>query len=173
MLQQLLPRGPFLLEPGSRLIRLLEAISYEIARVEARGADLVEESDPRTATETLPEWERVLSLPDAVVTTIPAGLAQRRLVVTQKFVRQGGQSRPYYIALAAACGYTVTIDDSLRGLVLRAGFRTGARSYGTAPAFTWRVDVQPPAGAALSHAELEAVIRRSKPSHTEVLFNYL
>lgn len=173
LLQQLLPRGLFLLEPGSWLSRLLDAVSFEFARVEARGSYLVEESDPRTAAETLPEWERLLALPDSVVTAIPDTDEERRLAVTQKFIRQGGQSVPYYVALAAACGYTVTIDDAYGATVFRAGVRAGAATRGAPWAHAWRVDVQPPAGAALSHAELEAAIRRSAPAHTAVLFTYL
>lgn len=173
MLKQLLPRGLFALEQDSYLARLLDAVSFEFARVEARGSYLLAESDPRTATETLEEWERLLGLPDDVVTSIPATVELRRLAVTQKLLRQGGQHRQFYVALAAACGYTATVEEPYFGLVLRAGFNAGASCYADYWAHAWHMSVQPPTGAALSHAVLEAVIRRAAPAHTVVFFNYL
>ncbi len=174
MLKQLLPRGAlWLLESSSLLSKLLTAIGDELTRIDSRGVDLLVEADPRTATETLEEWERMLGLPDHCIETIPSTLPERRLAVVQKLIRQGGQHAEFYVSLAAACGYTVTIDDTYGASVLRAGFRAGARCYGLLWAFSWRVDVQPPAGDALSHDELECVIRRAAPAHTTVIFEYL
>lgn len=175
MLQQLLPRGAvWRFESGSVLHRLLLAIAGELSRVEERGAALVEESDPRTAVETLGEWERLLGLPDTCVQSIPATVEERRLAITQKLVKVGGQSRAYFIALAAACGYTVTIDDSYGATTFRTGrARVNSRLYSDEWAHVWRMDVQPPTGPALAHAELECIISRVAPAHTVVLFEYL
>jgi uncharacterized protein YmfQ (DUF2313 family) len=173
-LKQLLPPGLLWnLEPDSVLYRVLSALSDEFDRVMTRSADLIEETDPRTATETLPDWEGMLGLPDSAIISIPTSDAARRLAITQKLVRGGGQTAAFYVTLAAACGYTVTIDDSFAGHVLRVGFRVGDRSYGTAWAYVWQVSVQPPTDTALSHSELEAIINRAKPAHTTVIFNYL
>ena len=170
----LLPRGVLWnLEQDSWISATLLAIADSLARVDDRAYDLVNEADPSTASETLGDWERVLGLPDDDISAIPATPEERRLAVTQAFVKQGGQTPAYYIALAAACGYTVTIDDQFASDVLRAGFRAGDRVYGLAWAYTWRVNVSPPSGTALSHAELEAVIRRVAPAHTQVIFEYL
>lgn len=174
-LKQLLPRGiVWNLEAGSRVSQVMLALAEELARVDARGADLVEESDPRTASETLDAWESMLGLPDDVILTIPATVAERRLAVTQKLLRVGGQTPAFYIALAAASGYAVTIDDSYGLTVARAGrARAGDPVRGVAWAHAWMVTVSPPAGAALTTTELEAIIRRAAPSHTAVLFTYL
>jgi uncharacterized protein YmfQ (DUF2313 family) len=173
-IQQLLPPGKLHLESDSWLHRVIDAISFEFARVSARGAYLFEESDPRTATETLDDWESMLALPDSAVTTIPTTTAARRQAVTQKLIRQGGQHRQFYIDLAAACGYTVTIDDTYGLRVARAGrMRSGARCYGADWAHVWMMTVQAPTGSALAHSELEAIIRRASPAHTAVLFTYL
>ena len=170
----LLPPGSALhQESDSALSKVALAVGGELAHVEARGQDLLAEADPRTAAETLDDWERVYGLPDAAISTIPSSIEARRLAVTQKAVAIGGQTPAYFVSLAAACGYTATVYDSYGSLVLRAGFTCGALSYGTDWAFAWRMDVQPPAGAVLSHAELEAVIRRVAPAHTQVIFNYL
>lgn len=173
-LKRLLPQGAVWdLLLGSRVSDVCHALAEELARIDARGADLINEVDPRTAIETLDDWERVLGLPDEDVPSIPSTVAERRLAVTQKLVRLGGQSVPYYTTLAAACGYVITIDDTYGRTILRAGFRAGARAYGVQWAHVWRVDVQPPTGDALPHAELEAIIRRAAAAHTVVLFRYL
>lgn len=173
-LKQLLPPGlVWFLESTAKLTKTLLGISDELVRVDDRGADLQEEADPRTATETLDDWERLLGLPDEDITTIPATDAARRLAITQKYISLGGQTPAYYIGLAAACGYTVTITDPLAGDVLRSGFRSGDRCYGAGQAYTWLVTVTAPVGTALTHAELEAVIRRAAPAHTTVVFTYL
>lgn len=173
-LRHLMPPGRLWLEPGSQLYRLLQALGDELGRVQERGLDLVEEADPRTATQTLSEWERLLGLPDDAVVTIPVTDAARRLAIVQKLTASGGQSRAFFQALALACGYTVTITDGFSAEVCRAGVsRAGARVYGLERAYYWRVTVQPPGGSALSHAELEAIIRRAAPAHTTLSFVYL
>jgi len=173
-LRLLLPRGPLWeAAPGSRLSRVLLAIGDELARVDSRGADLLLEADPRTADETLDAWEQLLGLPDEAVTVIPATPEERRLAITQKLIRRGGQHAAYYVALADAAGYSVSIVDSFGSSVLRAGFRAGDRVRGIPWAHTWEVRVSPPSGPALSHAELEATIRRVAPAHTVVIFTYL
>lgn len=169
-LRHLLPRGRLWdVVPGSLLDRLLFAIGDELARVDSRGADLLLEADPRTATETIGDWERVLGV------TPPPGATpeDRRLAITAALVQQGGQTPAYYTAIAEAAGYSVTIIPSFSDLVLRAGFRAGARCYGVEWAHTWEVRVSPPAGAALSHGELEALIRSAAPAHSVVIFTYL
>lgn len=173
-LKALLPTGPlWLREVGSWVHKTMLALSDELARVDARGVDLLTESDPRTADETLADWERVLGLPDTCIAEIPATTAERQVAITQKLARMGGQTPAYFVQLAAACGYTVTVNDSYGANILRAGFLAGSASYGEAWAYAWSLDVQPPAGTALSHAELECILNRAAPAHTTLVFNYL
>ncbi len=172
-LKQLLPPGSvWFLESGSKIDRVLLAISDELSRIDARGLDLINESDPRTADETIGDWERILSLPDERVTEISAVLAERRLAVTQKYTAGKGQNEAFYIALALACGYVVTISR-FTALILRAGFRCLDRVYGLPFANAFQIDVSPPAGTALTHDQLEAVIRHVTHAHIQVVFNYL
>jgi uncharacterized protein YmfQ (DUF2313 family) len=175
MLKQILPPGAlWLLEADRVLARLLLALGDELTRASERAAALVEEADPRTATETLDEWERLLGLPDSAISVIPATAAERRLAITQKLISQGGQRAAYYVALAAACGYTVTVEDGFSSDVTRAGTAVaGDFLEGLGNAFTWNVVVEAPSGTALSHAELEAVLNRAKPAHTTITFEYL
>jgi uncharacterized protein YmfQ (DUF2313 family) len=174
MLMQLLPRGPlFPRGEGSGLFKLMQGIGEELARVEARGRALIEESDPRTATETLAEWETMLGLPDDAVLEVPSTTEGRRLAIVSKLLRLGGQSRAFFVALAAACGYTATVDDSYGLTVARSGrLRAGDPVRGTEWAHAWMMTVEPPAGVALTHAELERIVRRAAPAHSAVLFTY-
>ncbi|MFE8600236.1 putative phage tail protein [Archangium violaceum] len=174
MLMQLFPRGGlFNREVGSGLSKLTLAMGEELARVEARSLALVEEADPRTATETLELWERMLGLPDEAVPVIPATVELRRLAIVSKFVGgAGGQSRAFFIGLAKTCGYDCSIYEFGKD-VLRAGFQAEAPAYELPWAHAWRLDVQPPTGPALSQDNLERIIRRATPAHTAVIFNYL
>ena len=172
--KQLLPPGVlWLFDTTSALSKTMLAIAEEFHRVDTRAENFVAESDPRTAGETLEDWERVLGLPDEQITEIPGTAQERQLAITQKLVSLGGQTAEYYIALAAACGYTCTVTDNFGSTVLRAGFHAGDRCYGLAWAYAWQLNVSPPSGTALTHAELESVINRAKPAHTTCIFNYL
>lgn len=175
LLAQLLPRGSvWKLEAGSYVRRLLQGVGDELHRVEIRGTQLIDESDPRTAYETLPEWETQMGLPDDAVTAIPSTVAQRRQAIVSKLLREGGQHAGFFVSLAAACGYTVTVVDDYGETVARAGrARAGDRARGVEWAHTWEVVVQPPTGPALTHAELEAIVRRAAPAHAATIFTYL
>jgi len=174
-LKKFLPGGPlWCLTPDSVLSKLFHGLGDELARVEQRGLALIEETDPRTATETLDEWERALGLPDEDVLTIPVTTAERRTAVIQKLLRTGGQSPSYFISLALACGWVVYVTDDYGLTVARVGrFRCGDRLYGAGWAFVWRVDVDYSVTGALSSGELERVLNRVKPAHTLIVFNYL
>jgi uncharacterized protein YmfQ (DUF2313 family) len=128
----------------------------------------VDEWDPRTALETLPEWERVVGITDPSAVT-----SERQAAIAAKLVARGGQTAAYFEELAAFLGFVATVEV-------------------TAP-HTWRmnVDLSQSPGAALNVtearagvaragdrvvnrdvAELESVINRAKPAHTVALFAY-
>jgi uncharacterized protein YmfQ (DUF2313 family) len=175
-LKKLLPPGViWRLIPESVLSKLFTAVGDEFARVDARGEDWIEETDPRTATETLDDWERALGLPDEDVLTVPVTDEERRLAVVQKVLRTGGQDAAYFIGIAVACGYGAgtTVTDDYGLTVARVGrARAGDRLRGAEWAFLWQMNVEPPSGAALDQATLERIIRRIAPAHTVVQFVY-
>lgn len=189
-LAALLPRGrAWPREEGSTLMRLLLAKADELARIDGRAADLLEETDPRTTLELLTDWERVAGLPDNCIPA-PDSIAERRAALLARITGQGGQSRAYFIALAASIGYAVTIDEFR---VFAAGSLTGEDLNDDDWAHAWRVNVLPPAvdtgtgftityftagsnaGERLSgfgSLDLECVISRARPAHSVVLFSY-
>jgi uncharacterized protein YmfQ (DUF2313 family) len=128
------------------------------------------EADPRTATETLPEWERALGLPDEIQAVIPDSIEERQVAVAQRYASRGGQSRAFFIALAEALGYEGVTIEEFAASQLRVGFRAGDRCTGDEWAFAWRVHL--PASPAYAQLDVERVFRRAAPAHTTVLFSY-
>jgi len=158
-------------------------------KVDARAADLLFiETDPRYASDLLPDWETAFGLPDPCVQR-PQTLEERRLALVTKLTTEGGQSRPFFIAMAAALGYAITIREYspfMAGLS-RAGSSNwsvgspGIRFYWvvtvTGARLSWFRGGQGHAGidplCRISRAEdLECRLRRFKPGHTELIFNY-
>ena len=184
-LQALLPQGPaWPREADAALTNLLAAWADELARVDGRAADLVEEADPRASAELLADWERVAGLPDACVAAL-AGTqttAQRRAALVAKLTTIGGQSAVYYIALAASLGYTITVtefdvhdvesdvDVPLNGEAWRFAWQVNA-PQDTVHELTVDGTVDDPL-AWWGNELLECVINRLKPAHTHVLFAY-
>lgn len=92
------------------LTKVLNIIAAELARVDARVQDLFDEADPRTTDEMLTDWEHEYGLPDACTPT--AITRQERIdALVEKYRRIGGQSPPYFIALAARLGYQIEIEE--------------------------------------------------------------
>jgi uncharacterized protein YmfQ (DUF2313 family) len=185
VLQQLLPAGAaWRCEGGSWLSKVLLGIGEEVARVDARGDALLEESDPRTALELLADWERVLGLPDDCQLTVPDAVGERQVQVAQKARALGGQSPQFYIDLARSLGYDITITEYAP---LRAGFHAGDVCAGVAWAYVWQVNIPlvgitsftagvSTAGSRLrgwGSLDLECIIGRAAPAHTTVLFSYI
>jgi len=182
-LRNLLPPGPLWnLEGTSATHKALLAMGDESQRVEDRGVDLVEESDPRTADETLADWERAVGLPDELVTAIPGTTAGRRVAITSKVVARGGQNLEFFDVLCAAAGYPLVSITKYANEVLRCGptslaagfvFRVDDRVYGAAYAYAILITVDPATTGALTHAEFERLIRARVHSHIQVMFTYL
>ncbi len=190
MLRQLLPQGrAWRAVIGSLLARMLDAFGEELARSDRRIIGLIGEADPLATLELLPDWERVAGLPDACLPT-SGTVGERQLRVARKISGIGGQSRAFFIELAAQLGIEIAIDEFSP---FTAGMRCGRPIGGSDWRFAWRVRVLPiseTAGVSIrsswfragsragerlrsfSIRELECVIRRAAPAHTKVLFAY-
>ena len=185
-LQALLPSGPaWPTDDDATLTRLLGALATELARVDGRAQQLVEEADPRTVAELFADWERVAGLPDPCVLAFgeTQSSVQRRTALVARLTMQGGQSPAYFIAIAASLGYTVTITEFRP---FRAGQSRAGDTVATNWQFAWQVNaplntVTPfRAGNAVAgdpinswgNKALECVLSRFKPAHTTVVFAY-
>lgn len=182
-LQALLPQGAaWPREAQATLTLLLQAVADELARADGRADALINEADPRTTAELLADWELVAGLPEPCITAAQT-IAERRAALVNKLTNRGGQDRAFYIALALALGYEVTITE-FRPFV--AGSSAGDELTNGDWIFTWRVNAPEEtvraftagsgaAGEALrswGNELLECVIGRLKPAHTIVQFAY-
>jgi uncharacterized protein YmfQ (DUF2313 family) len=97
--------------PGTTLDLACRGLAEYWGYVDGRAADLLEtESDPRKTVELLPDWERNWGLPDPCYEA-PVGIAARQLALVMRMTMQGGQSREFFIEVAAMIGYTITITE--------------------------------------------------------------
>lgn len=183
-LQQLLPHGPaWTRDPDAVLTRLLAALAAEFARLDARAHLLLDEVHLPTTWELLSDWERVMGLPDAC-TPVTGSIAERRAALIQKLATAGGQTPAFYVALAGNLGFEIEIIEQDPDVDAYAPFLdiSGGRWR-----LVWRVNVLTETdysafrvgvsrvgerlveGGAL---DLECVIRRAAPAHTQVIFSY-
>lgn len=85
MLMGLLPPGRLWRVVGSYLEEFFEGSSDELARLDARANNLLDEANPPTAVELLPEYERELGLPSDGTTAERQARVVARLVARQRF----------------------------------------------------------------------------------------
>lgn len=104
-----------LLDRLDPLLRVLDMTAYkdiaalQFEKLEAARENLRLEMLPDTAILTLPDWERCFELHPAEGD--PVSVRQKRAWAA--YIAQGGLSRPYFIQLAAAMGYTISISEYL------------------------------------------------------------
>lgn len=112
MMLALLPRGPaWPTSKDSQLAQWLMGMAEEFARVDAKNEQLRMEMNPAKTVDLLPEWERDYGLPTQCMAGIAQTFTQRRNNLVEKYKLVGNQSKPFFIALAAAIGYTITITE--------------------------------------------------------------
>lgn len=183
-LQALLPSGAaWPRESNTVLARFLATLAEELARVDVRAEQLVDEADPRTTAELLADWERVAGLPDSCVMAAQT-MQERRDALVAKLTNLGGQSRQFFIDLAARLGYSITITEFYPFQV--GSSAVGDALNGDAWALAWRVNAPTTTvrefrvgGSAVGDAlrswgnePLECAITSLKPAHTHVQFGY-
>lgn len=135
----LLPHGPaWSRDQGSFPMRLLGAWSQEFIRIEQRVDRLLEEADPRTTSEMLPDWERNFGLPDGCLDPA-ASPDERRRRLHQKVVWKGGQSKKFFIDMAAALGYPGATITEFRPF--RANSKCNAALNQNGWRYAWRLNV--------------------------------
>ena len=183
LLKFLLP--PSSIDPnGPSISAELLAEGNALDRALGYADQLLQEADPRTTAAMLSDWERVYGLPDPyiVVAGVSQSFQERGAALVAKVIMQGGQSRAFFIALAAALGYAImitechpqTTEDDSEYAVQDEQYRF--IWYVNSALYTMRDQVSEDdtemATAAWGNGLLEAVITRYKPAHTDVIFAY-
>ena len=157
-------------------------IALEGARLDdaqASAETLLDEMFADTATALLASWERVCGITPGADDTV---LARQNRVVQQLRAR-GGLSKAYFVGLAAALGFAITIDEFIPFM---AGIgRSGDTLYVPEVVFVWRVNVsgyavyQFRAGTSRAgdlllwwpvQTMIEGIFNLLKPAHTYVFF---
>ncbi|MFJ5378118.1 YmfQ family protein [Pectobacterium sp. CHL-2024] len=142
---------------------LLRALAQSFHATDVTAHELLTGAFPATATMMLPEWEATLGLPDDCAIGDIVTIEQRRQAVVTKLLSTGGQSKTYFIELAAMLGYEVTITEYRQA---RAGLSVcGDPLNGEFWPFVWLVTItkdNPNGSIRLLRCRLDAF----SPSHT-------
>ncbi len=184
--RQLLPQG-WAWDDTPALDAVLMATAGSMAEVHARADLLLEETDPRTTRELLPEWEAFAGLPEPCVSNPPTTLEERRLALWAKLTMTGGQSLGFFQDWLGRLGYDVEILPHGKPFIAGIG-RCGERlGGGPSQRFIWRITVKGTRGGRFRAgsgrcgerlltisraADLECMIRRYAPAHTLLIFAY-
>lgn len=99
---------------GATLVRFVTGLMGVTARWAERAAThLLAEAFPPTSLLLLPDWERVLGLPEPCLPVTNLTIPERQLLVREKLRRRPGrQDRTYFLERAAELGYDdVTITE--------------------------------------------------------------
>jgi uncharacterized protein YmfQ (DUF2313 family) len=200
-------------DPNTIRGRFWAAIGDGLARTEAAALQLLEEADPRTTVQMIPEWLAQLGIipgddeyigytvdttevsvdtvqvtTDVTVTAILPGTSPDLTVPeTQKYITAqvnaiGGQTKDYFIGLAAGLGYTIAITTYRRAAPDQYAVETPL--YEDAWCFAWTISVLaapagfvPPTradapGTDPGRNDFERLMRRFSPGYGYVLFDY-
>jgi len=185
----------------STLMRVVYGLSGAMGWADGRAADLLErESDPRQTVEMLDSWERAWGLPDPCYQG-PQSVGERQQALVLRMTMLGAQSREFFYGVADFLGYKISIteyrpfmvgvdrcgdnrtiqaDGSLSDWPCQIGYSTMR--------FAWTVHMQQPKLVWFRAAkgqcgidphlriaragDLECLIHRWQPAHTQVLFDY-
>ncbi|WP_227720527.1 YmfQ family protein [Yersinia proxima] len=185
-IQSLMPGG--LVWPkisGGVQTSTLRALARSYQRSDEDARDLLDAAFPSTATAMLPEWEATLGLPDLCAIGEIDSMIQRQRAVVSKLFGIGGQSVDYFIQVAAALGYTISITQYRQAC---AGMSVcGDAINGEEWPFTWLVTSPETtinyAQCSLTYCsdplrtwgnkQLECRLTVLNPSHTILKFGYV
>jgi len=165
----LLPSGPAwpAMQTENDFTRLLDAMAEELARVDDRAQNLLEEAYPNTTVELLIDWERIAGLPDECTGEIML-LQERRNALMGVLTIERSLSKQFYIDIADRLGFSITITETLDFV-----WQVNAALAGDSVYF--RVGSSTIGDPLLSSSNnlLECVMQSLKPAHTTVTFNYI
>jgi uncharacterized protein YmfQ (DUF2313 family) len=154
-LHAFLPPGRLFSRPlGPNLEATLGGVAALLAAVLGKLEGLLDEANPRSASELLIDWETAFGLPDPCQGELP-NLPLRRAAVVDRMGWARGSTIADFVAVAALYGVEVTIEERL---YLRAGFRAGDRCGTSEEGWPWAIVIHLPSVAAQFAIADEAVV---------------
>ncbi|HIG8794094.1 TPA: YmfQ family protein [Raoultella terrigena] len=185
-LQALIPTGrAWPRDPDTVQAAVLMSLAASFQRSDNDGLGILSGAFPQTATIMLPEWEKALGLPDDCSIGEVDTIAKRQNAIVSKFISTGGQSKSYFIGIAKALGYNITIKEYRQA---RSGLSVcGDGLNGDDWPFVWLVEGEETnisyARVGLSYCgdplrswgnrQLECRLSALSPSYTLVKFGYI
>lgn len=182
----LLPPGPaWEREVNPGIDQILQAAAQELAREDLRAEALLAESEPAMVRELVPDWERVMNLPDPCMGESPT-FQDRQLAVRRRLLEVGGQTPAYFVELAFSMGYRKARVIEHRAPRFGRS-RMGSAHFGTWSAqFMWTLQTGPRLAqgsrfgfshwaqtfGGASNGALECLFSRAAPAHTVETINY-
>lgn len=181
---RLLPQGPAWPKEGDSIsARIFGPTGAALQALHARAEHLIDEADARTTSELLPDWERVVGLPDPCLDP-PGSTAERRRRVVQRLTYQGGQSAAFFIGFLAALGYpgcsvtefrpfraTSKCNDPLNQGGWRYGWKVSVPTTVNVRTLTVTGRCNDPL-ASWGDPGLECLLSAHKPAHTKLFVSY-
>lgn len=156
-IQKLLPPSKiWQIDLAGVLSEVFLAAGDELARVDQRALDLIEEADPRTTDELLPDFERVLGLPGTGTTD-----ARKAQVIALLLLRQRFRPADFQEVLAPILGLSngdVEVIERTHAQAVAMGDEREIYRF-----FVYR---DPGLGGAYDLVTAQAMLDRMKPSHT-------
>ncbi|MFU0923317.1 YmfQ family protein [Kluyvera sichuanensis] len=184
-LSALLPRGRAWPRASDTVqAAVLRALGSSYQRSDNDADNLIKGAFPPTATSMLSEWESTLGLPDDCAIGEIGGISDRQRSVVSKLISNGGLNRDYYIGVASALGYTITITQFRPAM---SGMSAcGDALNGDEWPFTWKINAPETnfkytlSGASYcgdplaswGNKQLECAINNIAPSHLNIIFSY-
>ena len=185
-LQALIPTGrAWPRDPDAVQFAVLRALAASFQRSDNDALSILNGAFPKTAIIMLTEWEKSLGLPDDCSIGEVDTIAKRQSAIVSKLISTGGQSKSYFIGIAKALGYNITINEYRQA---RAGLSVcGDGINGDNWPFVWMVEGEETnisyARVGLSYCgdplrswgnkQLECRLSALSPSHTLVKFGYI
>lgn len=187
LLQSLLPKGPaWNRNENSKLSEFLLAQADEFSRVDSRSEDLLLEKDTRYSSELLIDHEIDLGLPDEC-SEEGSTITERRRIAHSKLITLGQQNPAYFIELALAYGWTITITEYSPFWCGDGG--AGDPCGDQEVIFYWKVTIEYTGGDIIyfvagssesgdslafipGTSSLVCMLNKYKPAHTTLIFDY-
>lgn len=185
-LQALIPTGrAWPRDPDAVQFAVLRALAASFQRSDNDALSILNGAFPKTAIIMLTEWEKSLGLPDDCSIGEVDTIAKRQSAIVSKLISTGGQSKSYFIGIAKALGYNITINEYRQA---RSGLSVcGDGINGDDWPFVWMVEGEETnisyARVGLSYCgdplrswgnkQLECRLSALSPSHTLVKFGYI